>query len=357
VTVSRFIIHKLSKNEAPQIAPELLDLENEFVSKLADKIIAVYHTKISVVWGRFRHGGQFPTEVKRIEKIAASDDRFKGIAAFSMRRLQEEMTTTAGTGGFICFIEYTKNGCNQLMIAMIKNTDGIKLNGLVPTGDIHVDLSRLYQAINMNFNLYFLSLKEKFTPNYLGFIGKKGDSSDYFTDAFSGTDKVSPSQAVTKSHKALKSFLRQYTDKKPILKEAHETLVSYLNENINKTVTLEKVNEIANIFLPEEHADKKDSFIEYAKSDSWQIPDTFQAATGVVTRLAKIRVDEPDYSLIFRRNKLGIKGDPKHVQRSIVFDEDGRTVTIRNLSDEAMNTIKEEIQEDMDDTERTEISV
>lgn len=342
--VRRFVIHELIKNKAPKISPKLLDLENEFVAKLANNIVEVYHQKVNVVWGRFKPGGEFPAEVKKLADVKVGDGDFKKLAVFSMERLHVEMESTAGTGGYICFIEYKRQGCNYFMVAMIKNTDGIKLDGLVPIGDIHVDLARLYQAININFDLYFKSLKEELNKSYLGFIGKKGDPSDYFTDAFSGTDKVNPVQAVTKTHRALQSFLDQYTEDKTVKREAHDTLVSYLNENINKTVSLDKVNEIANAFLPKKHADKKNKFIEYAKSDAWQIPDNFQAAASVVNRLAKIRVSEDDFSLVFRRTKLGVKGNPDHKQRPIIFDEDNKSVIITGLSADAIASIKEEIE-------------
>ncbi|MCV5746779.1 nucleoid-associated protein, partial [Escherichia coli] len=77
---------------------------------------------------------------------------------------------------------------------------------LKPTSEVHVDLSKLHQAVDINMTGYFKSLNTEYSKNYLSFIGK-GKHTDYFTSAFDCINKITPAKAVNKAAVVLKDFL------------------------------------------------------------------------------------------------------------------------------------------------------
>ncbi|GGI70200.1 hypothetical protein GCM10007978_05180 [Shewanella hanedai] len=345
VIVSHFIIHELIKNQDPSMAPNLLDLEDPIVLGLAQDIADVYIKKTSVMWGKFRQGGAFPTELISYTESDSSDDQFTLLTSNSMTRLASNMSGTSGTGGYICFIEYNYRGCNRLLIAMIKNTKGVKLTDLIPQLNVHVDISKLYQALEVNVNNYQSSIgATSVIQSYLGFISKKGEPSDYFQSAFSCTDNVTPTVAVKKSPKALEAYLKQYTDSASTLKSADTMLVNYFKDNLGSVVTLQRINEIANAFLPEDVADEaRDGFLEFAKTEDWQLPDHFNAVKGAVESMSRISFSSANVSVNFDRQSLGVTTCEADEHKPILFDPNGDKLILKDLSREFIQAIEQEL--------------
>ncbi len=343
-TINRFIVHELIKNTEPDMAKVLLRLDNPLVLKLADDVVNVYKKKTAVMWGKFKNNGAFPLELQKLNKTDVSDAEFISLTDFVMQQLVLSMEHTSGTGGYICFIEYSSMKTHRLLVAMIKNTDGVKLTNLVPEEDIHVDISKLYQAIDINVLAYFASIGEGDVESYLGFISKQGEPSGYFNEAFSSTDNITPNKAVAKAPQALKAFLGQHTEDKAVLKSAHDTLVKYLSDSVGKKASLGKINDIANAHLPEGSADNaKDGFIEFAKSDAWQIPEYFQPPKGAVGRLAKITFTTDDISLNFNRNLLGVTGKESDKQKPVLYNPANDEVVLNKLTPEFIQLMKSEL--------------
>jgi nucleoid-associated protein len=331
-TIRRFVIHELFKEKKPDVATELLDQDNEIIHNLAKDLIKIKDNRTAVLWGQFKGNGDFPLKLQEMDADLTKEQRntkFLELTAETMSALYEEIVHTNSKGGYICFIEYESYKDTRLMAAMITNTAGIKLTNLKPTTEIHVDLSKLHQAVDINASGYFKSLTEDYKKNYLSFIGK-GKHTDYFTAAFDCKDKITPAKAVTKAPEVLKDFLAQFDVDNPTQKSARAQLVKYLTDNIGKEVYLSKIEEIAVAHLPMTCTEEeKESFIAFSKNEKYEMPASFHARKANVEKLAKIYYSTDSFNLNFDLENIGLTGVEADSNKPILFDKDSEDIIIK----------------------------
>lgn len=330
--IKRFVIHELFKDKAPDIAKGLLDLSNSIIVDLATQLIKIKDNRTAVLWGQFKESNDFPKGLTSLEKETNKvkrDSLFLNLTDETMQLLHEEISHTNSKGGYICFIEYESFKENRFMSVMIKNTAGIKLTNLKPTTEIHVDLSKLHQAIDVNVNGYLKSIKGNYEKNYLSFIGK-GKETDYFAKAFGCINRITPAKAVNKAPIVLRDFLVQFKVDNSTLKNARAQLVKYLSDNIDKEVHLSKIEEIAISHLPDTCTEEdKSSFLAFSKLEKYEMPATFQARKDNVNRLANIYYSTEVFNFNFNQDKIGLVGSTSDSNKPILFNKDTNDVIIK----------------------------
>jgi nucleoid-associated protein len=331
-TIQRFVIHELFKDKEPDIAKELLDLGNEIIHDLGKDLLKIKDKRTAVLWGQFKGNGDFPLLLKELDTELTQEDRstkFIKLTESTMKTLFEEIVHTNSKGGYICFIEYESYKDTRFMAAMITNTAGIKLTKLKPTTEIHVDISKLHQAVDINASGYFKSLSEDYENNYLSFIGK-GKHTDYFTAAFDCINKITPAKAVNKAPVVLKDFLAQFDVDNATQKSARAQLVKYLTDNIDKEVHLSKIESIAVSHLPDTCTeDEKQGFIAFSKQDKYEMPATFQARKNSVDKLAKIYYSTEAFNFNFDLENIGLFGVEADSNKPILFNPKNDDVIIK----------------------------
>ena len=331
-SIKRFVIHELFKDKNPDVASEILNLENDVILKLAKDLVKIKDNRTAVLWGQFKGNGDFPLKLKELDIDQTDEERnktFLELTEKTMNSLYEEIVHTNSKGGYICFIEYKSFHDHRLMAAMITNTSGIKLTNLKPTSEVHVDLSKLHQAVDINMTGYFKSLNDEYSKNYLSFIGK-GKHTDYFTSAFDCINKITPAKAVNKAPVVLKDFLSQFNVDNITQKNARAQLVKYLTDNIGKEVHLSKIEEIAVSHLPDSCTeDEKQSFIAFSKQDKYEMPATFEARKNNVDKLAKIYYSTESFSLNFDLEIIGLVGVEADSNKPILFNKDNDDIIIK----------------------------
>ncbi|HHX8511843.1 TPA: nucleoid-associated protein [Vibrio diabolicus] len=331
-SIKRFVIHELFKDKNPDVASEILNLENDVILKLAKDLVKIKDNRTAVLWGQFKGNGDFPLKLKELDIDQTDEERNKTFLELTekiMNSLYEEIVHTNSKGGYICFIEYKSFHDHRLMAAMITNTSGIKLTNLKPTSEVHVDLSKLHQAVDINMTGYFKSLNDEYSKNYLSFIGK-GKHTDYFTSAFDCINKITPAKAVNKAPVVLKDFLSQFNVDNIAQKNARAQLVKYLTDNIGKEVHLSKIEEIAVSHLPDSCTEEeKQSFIAFSKQDKYEMPATFEARKNNVDKLAKIYYSTESFSLNFDLEIIGLVGVEADSNKPILFNKDNDDIIIK----------------------------
>ncbi|HHF2862513.1 TPA: nucleoid-associated protein [Vibrio alginolyticus] len=331
-SIKRFVIHELFKDKNPDVASEILNLENDVILKLAKDLVKIKDNRTAVLWGQFKGNGDFPLKLKELDIDQTDEERnktFLELTEKTMNSLYEEIVHTNSKGGYICFIEYKSFHDHRLMAAMITNTSGIKLTNLKPTSEVHVDLSKLHQAVDINMTGYFKSLNTEYSKNYLSFIGK-GKYTDYFTSAFDCINKITPAKAVNKAPVVLKDFLSQFNVDNITQKNARAQLVKYLTDNIGKEVHLSKIEEIAVSHLPDSCTEEeKQSFIAFSKQDKYEMPATFEARKNNVDKLAKIYYSTESFSLNFDLEIIGLVGVEADSNKPILFNKDNDDIIIK----------------------------
>lgn len=331
-SIKRFVIHELFKDKNPDVASEILNLENDVILKLAKDLVKIKDNRTAVLWGQFKGNGDFPLKLKELDIDQTDEERnktFLELTEKTMNSLYEEIVHTNSKGGYICFIECKSFHDHRLMAAMITNTSGIKLTNLKPTSEVHVDLSKLHQAVDINMTGYFKSLNDEYSKNYLSFIGK-GKHTDYFTSAFDCINKITPAKAVNKAPVVLKDFLSQFNVDNITQKNARAQLVKYLTDNIGKEVHLSKIEEIAVSHLPDSCTEEeKQSFIAFSKQDKYEMPATFEARKNNVDKLAKIYYSTESFSLNFDLEIIGLVGVEADSNKPILFNKDNDDIIIK----------------------------
>ncbi|MDF5574803.1 nucleoid-associated protein [Vibrio parahaemolyticus] len=331
-SIKRFVIHELFKDKNPDVASEILNLENDVILKLAKDLVKIKDNRTAVLWRQFKGNGDFPLKLKELDIDQTDEERnktFLELTEKTMNSLYEEIVHTNSKGGYICFIEYKSFHDHRLMAAMITNTSGIKLTNLKPTSEVHVDLSKLHQAVDINMTGYFKSLNDEYSKNYLSFIGK-GKHTDYFTSAFDCINKITPAKAVNKAPVVLKDFLSQFNVDNITQKNARAQLVKYLTDNIGKEVHLSKIEEIAVSHLPDSCTEEeKQSFIAFSKQDKYEMPATFEARKNNVDKLAKIYYSTESFSLNFDLEIIGLVGVEADSNKPILYNKDNDDIIIK----------------------------
>lgn len=276
-----------------------------------------------------------------------------------MKSLFEEIVHTNSKGGYICFIEYESYKSSRFMAAMITNTSGIKLKKLKPTSDIHVDLSKLHQAVDINISAFLDTLKSSASgvdvneKNYLSFTGK-GKSTDYFTSAFDCVNGTTPAKAVAKSVILLKEFLEEHSADAVALKEARSQWVRYLSDNSNKEVFLTKLEEIAISHLPATCTDEdKDSFILFSKQDKYEMPASFFARKESVEKLSRIFYTTDAFNFNFEFENIGLIGCVDDTNKPILFDSNSNDIIIkgRMITQAAKHAIRQALDLKLDEVD------
>ncbi|AVI66514.1 nucleoid-associated protein [Shewanella sp. WE21] len=336
--IKRFVIHELFKEKEPDIAKVLLNLSVEIIKNLALDLVKIKDGKTAVLWGKFKGNGDFPAkliELKNQVPESGKDAKFKELTKLAMKSLYGEIVHTNSKGGYICFIEYESYKSSRFMAAMITNTSGIKLKKLKPTSDIHVDLSKLHQAVDINISAFLDALEKPeagvdvLEKNYLSFIGK-GKYTDYFTKAFDCVNGTTPARAVVKSVILLKDFLVEHNADSVAQKEARSQWVRYLSENSNEEVYLTKLEEIAISHLPSICSDEdKDSFILFSKQDKYEMPASFLARKESVEKLARIYYTTDSFNFNFDFENIGLLGCASDTNKPILFDPNSNDIIIK----------------------------
>ncbi|ATG76814.1 nucleoid-associated protein [Pseudoalteromonas sp. 1_2015MBL_MicDiv] len=330
--IQRFVIHELFKDKKPDIATDLLDLDNSIILDLATQLIKIKENRTAVLWGQFKENRDFPKGLIDLNNEVDESKRsnlFLSLTNATMQSLHKEINHTNSKGGYICFIEYGSYNDTRFMAAMIKNTAGIKLTNLKPTKEIHVDLSKLHQAVDVNTSGYLKSLNGNYEKNYLSFIGK-GKDTDYFANAFGCIDRITPARAVNKAPIVLRDFLTQFKVDNSSLKNARAQLVKYLSDNIDKEVHLSKIEEIAVSYLPDTCSqEEKESFLAFSKQEKYEMPATFQARKDNVNKLANIYYSTEVFNFNFNQDKIGLVGSSSDSNKPILFNKETNDVIIK----------------------------
>lgn len=334
-TLKRFIIHELFRDKDPDTAKELLDVNDEIIEKLGQDLIKIKEHRTAVLWGQFKENGDTSTKIREVYQsniptnAEELDNAFIDLSESAMTSLYNEIKHTNSNGGYICFIEYTSKLQERMLVAMITNTSGVKLKKLKPTRDLHVDISKLHQAVDISITGYLLSIQDKNEKNYLSFIGK-GKHTDYFTNAFNCINKITPSKMPSKAVELLKEFLSSFNVDKKNIRAAREQLVKYFSDNVGKEVFLSKVEEIAKSHLPDNCTEEqKESFLTFSKQEKYQMPASFLAAKGPVEKLARLSYSTDSFTFNFGIEDVGLVGKTEDVEKKILFNPDNDDIVIK----------------------------
>ncbi|WP_155392976.1 nucleoid-associated protein, partial [Xanthomonas albilineans] len=297
--------------------------------------------------GNALHGnlqGAIKVSLPGVRPCGASSDSFLALSRAAMKELSEQAEKKTGaTGGHIFFGQFSSNGSDFLLVAMMKKKGAIQLSDdLQPTHIDQIDMSKLHQAARINLTNYEkhlardaaneeapdaenLSAAEK---TYLCFVNRRGreEVADYFIDALGCVKGTSSSQLTTKLLKYVKEFVRDNNHLREMHAEIKQGVVDYLQSlTEEKPVVLDEVVQAAKAKVKPQEALHLDTLKEFLNSERCQIPDEFTLSREVLKAHIRIRAKSSNWSFWFETGSVGTKNT------EIIYDPETKGVTFTKL--------------------------
>ncbi|MDR2188160.1 MAG: nucleoid-associated protein [Azonexus sp.] len=356
------IIHSLEKTKGAlatsvHTRDSVLDIQKPVIKDLADRLAKlVGKDGSSVYWGQFgtnRREGLFPSRVQPLI-TDCTEAAFIAMSKVAMEELRSKASEeNFATGGHVCFFVYRIQTSNFLLVAMVKERDGMILSAdLEPTEITEIDLSKLHQAARINLDRYgtFLAPTEGETistpeasddsteKTYLCFINRKSQSdvAEYFVEAL-GCEKGIASGRTTK---AVVAEIRKYVKSTPEIKEKAPTVrlavVEYLQtQRDGAVVSLDKVVAVVRHAVGVDLEQHVNDLKTYLNSENVQIPDEFPVSATALRAYTRISGKASRWQINFENGALG------ECDAEIIYDAKEKSLKFTQLPPEMVAKVEE----------------
>jgi len=350
------VIHELVKERGATVArvnlrEGLLDTSKPLVLHLASLLAGLLgRDQGAVYWGQFgdrRREGQFPGATATFSR-ELTEEQFVALTHTAMEELAAlSAEESFATGGFIFFAAYTVRDVDYLLVAMIKERDGIALSEDFEPEEINeVDLSKLHQAARVNLHSYLATITNREEEasderdgdeeadesarerTYLCFINRKGrdDVAGYFIKALGCEKGVSSARATKGVIKAVRAYVRKTEAIAPYAPRARQALIDYLDSlGDGSTVALDHVVQVVARELPIEQVVHLEGLKAFLNEEDNQIPEDFQVNKRALQAYARIAARTDHWNLNFEINALGIR------DAEIIYDHQRRSLTLTQI--------------------------
>jgi len=323
--IKQAVIHQLikasgTKDVDTNPANKLLNIKLPLVEKLVLALDKIYGTKgNNAIYGTFSDRN-VTNEVPKYTDQYLEDEKDKNFLSLSIRCL-DELAREAGalqssTGGYIVLARY-KKGDEFMLIAMIKNKQGLNVNAsLEPESIVEIDLSKIHQAARINLTTYLATKKPKDKSvsdeelaTYLSFISPRSnsDASGYFIKALNCTDGIPSSKATKSAFFTVSEYCKLNDDLRPLRSKAKDSLVEYFSNCSSKEepATLQGIENAIRQIVPADKHELVEGFSAFANSEKYQVPNTFTVNAREVTKYTRIKSKTDSWELNFKRTALG----------------------------------------------------
>jgi nucleoid-associated protein len=322
--IKQVVIHELIKQSGTTTidtnpADKLLSIDLPLVGELVAELNKLYGTKgNNAIYGTFSRKNvtnEFPNYTDQYLKDEL-DDQFMALSIRCMAELTREASAQqSSTGGYIVFARY-KEKHDFLLIAMIKDKQGLQVNDdLEPVSITSIDLSKIHQAARINLSLYGnisngeADLENDEAKAYLSFVSPRTnhDVSGYFIKALDCSDGVPSGRATKNAFTAVDAYCQTIPQLKPLRPKARDSLMRYLDDCLKTKVpaTLAGIEHTIRQIVPAEMHHLVDGFAQFANSDEHQLPDAFGVNAAKLKTYTRIISKNPDWDLSFQRRALG----------------------------------------------------
>lgn len=350
------VIHELIKERGATTAgeklrDELLDTSKPLVTRLASLLAGLLgRDQSEVYWGQFgdrRREGQFPGAV------GTFSEEMTGARFFELSRIaMTELATLSAeeswaTGGFIFFAAYELRNVDYLLVAMIKERDGIALTKDFEPEEINeVDLSKLHQAACINLQTY-LATKQRGVDEkgandvaadegeevarertYLRFINRKGrdDVAGYFIKALGCEKGVSSARATKGVIKAVRAYVKSTAAIAAHAPRARQAVIDYMDTlPEGSTVTLDNIYNVVSRVIAVDQVQHLTGLKAFLNDEAQQIPEDFQVSKSALKAYARIAAHTDRWNFNFESSALGID------EGEIIYNPDRHTLTITQV--------------------------
>lgn len=340
------VIHSFEKEQhSTEVDPRTIVIKPLFDVSLptVQSLVSGIHTILgkpgnNVAWGQFVSSGRegkFPAAASDFVSLDSAV-AFENLTRVALGELVDQAKQeTLATGGHTLFASYIFNSVSFLLIANIKQRNGLRLgDDYVPIESVDIDMSKVQQAARINMARLSEAINPTDEPEstevgndssgapidktYLCFVSKGRDSeaSAYFINALGCTPGIASSRATNNAIDAVEDFFLEVESLKRYALQAKENVIAYLQKKLedvsdgtgNGKATLRGVQQAAASAIPAERADlieALDNLAEHLNNEKNQIPEEFSVNSQALNKKIKIKGISHRWSVQFERGALG----------------------------------------------------
>ncbi|AVJ56739.1 hypothetical protein C5610_10860 [Idiomarina sp. OT37-5b] len=296
--------------------------------------------------------GFFPGSFEGFRQGPQSAADFISLTKTAMNSLQAKARdVNFASGGYILFASYLSENKPFLLVAMIKQREGIQLNeNLEPVGIQELDLSKLHQAARINIERYLqhelAENEDKDQFSYLSFVSPRTNqsASGYFIKALGCSGGVAASRATDAACKEMAKFFRKKPELRTKTSDLKADVFSYLREcyEDQRAATINDLTAVARKHLPATYDDEQRTSLEkelaeYLNSEEVQVPSEFRVHLATINKHAKVKIKTANWQIQFEKHALGVNENAE-----IWYDKDNSRLVINNLTPEMKSAITDD---------------
>ncbi len=325
------VIHKIDKN--PDGTPAALHLSSaeqedsgardDLMSQLNDS----YNATTGKAWGFFHaESGAHPLSGWLSKYMAGGSNflEFSTTAVEHLTRLMEE--SNLSTGGHALFCHYQQGLTEYLVIALVQETEAVTMTEELALMTVkRLDLDHIRLAARINISEWQNNKQSKQYISYLK--GKQGRRlNDYFRDFIGCQEGIDAPSETRTLLKAFSDFVESEDMVEDAAREKTHALVSYsmAQAKLGEPITLDELSGLID-------EDRPKNFYDFIKAKDYGISETLPPDKKTLNKFRRFTGRAEGMSISFEAHLLGDK---------IKFDEEGGTLTLRNLPTQLTDQLK-----------------
>lgn len=371
IKVINAVIHGFDKKQREEVLknifrrPTVLDVTKNPVVALVDGVANLLGKKDnSLAWGRFRTDSRrstFPDEFKAA--INPSPDLLENpkifhalsIAAFE-EILDKAERSNFATGSKVLFAYYSDHANKKhLMIAMIKQKDGIQLNKDYEPIDVEtIDMTKLSHAAEIKCS-EFISISQAEAANaaldepdeefeeqaYLSFMSARDadGAAAYFIDALGCDVHRSSKKSTSLILQATQAIFKSKPELKEYAKEAKEAVRHYLQDRVEHGLPakLDEIHAVVSQLVPFDVITHLDDFVSTVNGSEYKIPSEFNVSEDTLEKLSKFTLKDNGIEIKFNKDYLGTDDDSK-----IKYNKKDKSIRVK-LTDKQIAALEKQL--------------
>ncbi|MCC4860125.1 hypothetical protein BCU71_07890 [Vibrio lentus] len=224
---------------------------------------------------------------------------------------------------------------NQFQILMVRNTGALKFTEDYQISETSViDLKQFVQGCQVDVTRFASNEGTAEEPdNFLTFIKGSSEVRDYFKDALFAEKGITNKASSQNVERAINDFWNEHkvSLNRTVRDEINSNVYTFSEENKKQVVTLEQISAIVDRCIPDNNADLRGQFVDFANQGSYEINDEFELSSNIIKELVYINLDVGFAKLVLDKSEIGELADNS---RHVKFDQDTGQVTFTTTLDE-----------------------
>ncbi|MBY7786094.1 nucleoid-associated protein [Vibrio fluvialis] len=276
------------------------------------------------------------TSRQLIQQLRNSRLEEGAVIVFVHFKIRQEPETYIGEDAPEYALEDLEVLSNQFQVLMVRNTGALKFTDDLQIAETAViDLKQFVQGCQIDLTRFIQSQADESleADNFLTFIKGGGDVRDYFKEALFAEKGITNKASSQNVELALNDFWTAHktTIDRTVRDQINSRVYTFSEERKNQTVTLAEISSIVDGCIPDEHADLRGQFIDFANEGPYEINDEFELKSNIIRDLVYINLDVGFAKLELDKSEIGSSTDNN---RQVKFDAETGQVTFTTTLEE-----------------------